>query len=71
MFDRTRRMSKLRPVLNYIGLCIRAFVRIESHCYRETISWIETKTSIIRDGVRVYLANPPYLLLSTAEVLKG
>lgn len=55
-----------RPVLNHIGLCIRAFVRIESHCYRETISWIEAKTSIIREAVRAYLANPRYLLLPTA-----
>lgn len=57
---------KLRPVLNHIGLCIRAFVRIENHCYREKISWIEAKTSIIRDAVRAYLANPRYLLLPTA-----
>ncbi len=57
---------RLRPVLNHIGLCIRAFVRIESHCYRERISWIEAKTSIIRDAVRAYLANPRYLLTPTA-----
>jgi len=57
---------RLRPVLNHIGLCIRAFVRLESHCYRERISWIEAKTSIIRDAVRAYLANPRYLLLPTA-----
>jgi len=57
---------RLRPVLNHIGLCIRAFVRIESHCYRERISWIEAKTSIIRDAVRAYLANPRYLLPPTA-----
>jgi len=57
---------RLRPVLNHIGLCVRAFVRIESHCYRERISWIEAKTSIIRDAVRAYLANPRYLLLPTA-----
>jgi hypothetical protein len=57
---------RLRPVLNHIGLCIRAFVRIESHCYRERISWIEAKTSIIRDAVRAYLANPRYLILPTA-----
>ena len=54
------------PVLNHVGLCIRAFVRIESHCYRERISWIEAKTSIIRDAVRAYLSNPRYLLLPTA-----
>jgi len=57
---------RLRPVLNHIGLCIRAFVRLESHCYREKLSWIEAKTSIIRDAVRAYLSNPRYLLLPTA-----
>ncbi len=57
---------RLRPVMNHIGLCIRAFVRIESHCYRERISWIEAKTSIIRDAVKAYLSNPRYLLLPTA-----
>jgi hypothetical protein len=55
-----------RPVINHVGLCIRAFVRIESHCYRERISWIEVKTSIIRDAVRAYLSNPRCLLLPTA-----
>ena len=57
---------RLRPVLNHIGLCIRAFVRIESHCYRAKMSWIEAKTSIIRDAVRAYLSNPRYLLIPTA-----
>jgi hypothetical protein len=57
---------RLRPVLNHIGLCIRAFVRLESHCYREKMSWIQAKTSIIRDAVRAYLSNPLYLLLPTA-----
>lgn len=57
---------RLRPVLNHIGLCIRAFVRLESHCYREKLSWYEAKISIIRDAVRAYLLNPRYLLLPTA-----
>jgi hypothetical protein len=57
---------RLRPVLNHIGLCIRAFVRLESHCYREKMSWIQAKTSIIRDAVRAYLSNPRYLLIPTA-----
>jgi len=57
---------RLRPVRNHIGLCIRAFVRLESHCYREKLSWIEAKTSIIRDAVRAYLSNPRYLLLPSA-----
>ena len=55
-----------RPVLNHIGLCIRAFVRLESHCYREKMSWIQAKTGIIRNAVRAYLTNPRYLLLPTA-----
>ncbi len=57
---------RYRPVMNHIGLCIRAFARLESHCYREKISWIQAKTSIIRDAVRAYLSNPRYLLLPTA-----
>lgn len=57
---------RLRPVMNHIGLCIRAFVRLESHCYRERMSWIQAKTSIIRDAVRAYLSNPRYLLNPTA-----
>jgi len=51
---------------NHINLCLRAFLRIESHCYRTGISWFEAKTSIIRDAVRNYLANPRYSLIPTA-----
>jgi hypothetical protein len=57
---------RLRPVLNHIGLCLRAFVRLESHCYRDKMSWIQAKTSIIRDAVKAYLANPRYLLTPSA-----
>lgn len=57
---------RLRPVLNHIGLCIKAFVRLESHCFREKTSWIKAKTEIIRDAVRVYLSNPRYSLFPTA-----
>jgi hypothetical protein len=38
-------------VLNHIGLCVKAFVRLESHCYREKTSWIQAKTNVIRDAV--------------------
>ena len=55
-----------RPWRNHINLCLRAFLRIESHCYRTGISWFEAKTSIIRAAVRAYLANPKYLLIPTA-----
>jgi len=51
---------------NHIGLCLRAFLRLESHCYHSGISWFEAKTAIIREAVRVYIANPRYLLIPTA-----
>ena len=51
---------------NHIGLCLRAFLRLESHCYHKGVSWFEAKTEIIRDAVRAYLANPRYSLVSTA-----
>lgn len=55
-----------RPWRNHIGLCLRAFLRIESHCYRTGISWFEAKTSIIRTAVTAYLVNPRYSLHPTA-----
>ena len=57
---------RLRPVLNHIGLCIRAFVRLESQGSREKKSWMEGKTGIIREAVRGYLSNPLYSSLPTA-----
>jgi putative transposase len=51
---------------NHIGLCLRAFLRLESHCYHRGISWYEAKTSIIREAVRAYIAQPLYSLISTA-----
>lgn len=58
-----RRASAQR---NHIGLAIRAFLRLEAHRLRTSVSWFEAKTSIIRSAVRAYLANPLYVLLSTA-----
>lgn len=51
---------------NHIGLCLRAFLRLESHCYHRGVSWYEAKTSIIRKAVRAYIANPLYALIPTA-----
>jgi putative transposase len=51
--------------LNHIGLALRAFLRLENFSFRTGISWIEAKTAIIRDAVRLYLARP-YIQLSTA-----
>lgn len=59
-------MRRRQPWLNHIGLCLRAFLRIESHCYRTGISWFEAKHSIIREAVRAYLANPVYQIIPTA-----
>ncbi len=51
---------------NHVGLCLRAFLRIESHCYHKGISWFAAKTAIIREAVRNYIANPLYSLIPTA-----
>lgn len=51
---------------NHIGLAIRAFVRLEVHRLRFGISWFETKTSILRSAVRLYLAHPSLTLQPTA-----
>ena len=59
-------MRRRQPWLNHIGLCLRAFLRIESHCYKTGISWFEAKNSIIREAVRAYLANPLYRIIPTA-----
>lgn len=55
-----------RAQRNHIGLALRAFLRLESHCYHHGISWFEAKHAIIRDAVRAYLACPKYHLISTA-----
>jgi putative transposase len=47
-----------RAQRNHIGLAVRAFVRLEFHCFTQGISWLEAKTAIIRDAVRSYLAHP-------------
>ena len=51
---------------NHIGLALRAFLRIEQHCFLTGISWFEAKASIIRQAVRAYLTQPLYMLKPTA-----
>jgi len=51
---------------NHIGLALRAFLRLESHRLRTGVSWFETKTSIVPEAVRAYLANPLYTEVTTA-----
>lgn len=55
-----------RAQRNHIGMALRAFLRLESHCHHTGISWFEAKTSIIREAVRNYVAKPLYLLIPTA-----
>ena len=43
---------------NHVGLALRAFLRLEVHCFARGISWVEAKIAIIRDAVRSYLARP-------------
>jgi len=58
-------MRLARAQRNHIGLSLRAFLRLETHCIVQGISWFEAKLAIIRSAVTAYLANPIYLL-STA-----
>ena len=47
---------------NHIEMALRAFLRLEYHCFVKGISWFEAKISIVRDAVRAYLAKPIYTL---------
>jgi putative transposase len=52
--------------VRHISFSLRALVRLEVHRLKTGVSWYETKTTIIRDAVKQYLAQPLYLLNSTA-----
>jgi putative transposase len=43
---------------NHIGMSLRAFLRMECHCYALGLSWFQAKLDVIRNAVRSYLANP-------------
>jgi putative transposase len=49
---------------NHIGLALRAFVRLESYCFRVGVSWYEAKKNLIRDAIRAYLNFPTIRLIS-------
>lgn len=51
---------------NHIGLAIRAFLRFEVVNLKKGYSRFEAKMRFIRDAIRAYLANPIYVLPSTA-----
>ncbi len=48
---------------NHIGLALRAFLRLESHCFRVGVSWYEAKKNLIRDAIRTYLDFPTIRLI--------
>jgi hypothetical protein len=58
-------MRSARRQRNYIGLCIRAFLRLESYCYPRGLSWHWAKLAIHRPAVTAYLQNP-FMRVSTA-----
>ena len=47
---------------NHIGCAIRAFVRLEYHRFKTGHSWFAAKYAIVREAVRLYLADPIYRL---------
>lgn len=47
---------------NHIGLALRAFLRLEIHCFARGVSWLEAKLAIVRESVRAYLAKPQFRL---------
>ncbi len=51
-----------RAQRNHIGMALRAFLRLEYHCFVKGISWFEAKISIVRDAVRAYLEKTIYTL---------
>ncbi len=55
-----------RAQRNHLGLALRAFLRLEANRLENGVSWYEAKLLIVRDAVRRYLAEPLYLLPSTA-----
>ena len=59
-------VRKAKSILNHIRMSIRAFMRLELYRLMTGTSWYEAKARIVRDAVRSYIANPVYILGSTA-----
>jgi putative transposase len=51
---------------NHIGFALRAFVRLESYCFRHAVTWFEAKVSIVREAIRNYLSHPTITLQANA-----
>jgi hypothetical protein len=63
--ERSQHQS-LRAQHNHIQMSIRAFLRLELHRVQTAVSFYESKTAIIRDAIRAYLADPIHVLPSSA-----
>lgn len=55
-------MRLARAQRNYIGLSVRASLRLEAYCFVQGISWFEAKLAIVRTAVTAYLVKPLYSL---------
>lgn len=55
-----------RAQRNHIELALRAFLRLESHCFRVGIRWVEAKKRLIRDAIRAYINFPTIRLVPEA-----
>jgi len=51
-------LRRARGQRAHIGLSLRAFLRLECHCFALGISWFQAKLGIIREAVRAYLTTP-------------
>lgn len=51
---------------NHLLLSVRAYLRLEVHRVRTGVSHFESKASIVRDAIRVFLADPALARLPTA-----
>jgi hypothetical protein len=56
-----------RAQRNHIGLALRAFLRLEWHCFTTGVSCYEAKQRIIRNAVRGYLREPLYVIPKAAN----
>jgi len=63
--ERSQHQS-IRAQHNHIQMSIRAFLRLELHRVQMAVSFYESKTAIIRDAIRAYLADPIHVLPSSA-----
>jgi hypothetical protein len=55
---------------HHILLAVRAFVRLEAHRLHTGSHWYTTKSNIVRDAIRHYLAHPTIVLSTSTPVMR-